>query len=63
MIQKPNIKFTDVAIISMKDISPISPFFPTENQSQNLDSMWGHLYITCQYKRILGEIIKFLVNM
>ena len=35
MIKKPKINFTDVSTISIKDISPISPFFPTENQSQN----------------------------
>ena len=50
VIQNPNVKFTDAATISMKDTSPISPFFPIENQSQNLDSMWGHFHITCQYK-------------
>ena len=51
MIQKPNIKFTDADTISMKDTSPIFPFFKIENQYQNLDSMWGHFHITCQQKK------------
>ena len=63
MIQKPNIKFTIVDTISIKDTSPISPFFSIENQSQNLDSMWGHFHITCQYNRTLGATIKFSVMM
>ena len=63
MIEKPNIKLPDAATISMKYTSPIFPFFQTENQSQNLDSMWGHFHITCQYNRTLGETIKFSVNM
>ena len=50
VIQKPNINFTDAATIFMKYTSPISPFFLIENQYQNLDSMWGHFHITCQYK-------------
>ena len=50
VIQKPKIQFSDTTTISMEDTSPISPFFPTENQFQNLDSMWGHFHITCQYK-------------
>ena len=33
VIQKPNIKFSDAATISMKGTSPISIFFPTGNQS------------------------------
>ena len=63
MIQKPKIKFTDATTISMKETSTISPFFPIENQSQNLDSMWGHFHITCQYNRTLGATINFSVNM
>ena len=63
VIQKPNINFTDVDTISMKETSPISLFFQTKNQSQNLDSMWGHFHITCQYNRTLGETIKFSVNL
>ena len=39
VIQKPNIKFSDAATISMEDTSPVSLFFLTENQSQNLDNM------------------------
>ena len=34
MIQKPNIKFSDRAISSLKNPSPNSLFFPAENQSQ-----------------------------
>ena len=34
MIQKPNMKFTDAATLSMKNTSPNSYFFPIENQSQ-----------------------------
>ena len=63
MLQKPRIKFIDAATISMKDTSPISPFFPIENQSQNLDSMLGHFHITCKYNRTLGATIKFLAIM
>ena len=63
MIQKPRIKFTDVATISMKETSPISQFFLTENQSKNMDSMWGHFHITCQYNRILRATINFSVKI
>ena len=65
VIQKPNINFTDANTISTKETSPISPFFLTENQSQNLDNMWGHFHITYQYNRTLDEKkkIKFSVNM
>ena len=35
VIQKPNIKFADATTISMKNTSPNSLHFPTENQSQN----------------------------
>ena len=38
---KAYIKFTNAVIISMENTSPNSLFFPTENQSQNLDSIWG----------------------
>ena len=41
MIQNPNIKFLDKAIISLEDTSPNSHFFPTKNQSQKLDSRFG----------------------
>ena len=44
MIQKSNIKFTDVATISMKKTSPISSFVLIENQFQNQDSMWGVIF-------------------
>ena len=38
---KAYIKVTDAIIISMENTSPSSLFFPTRNQSQNLDSVWG----------------------
>ena len=34
MIQKPNIKFSNRATISLRDTNVNSHFFPTENQSQ-----------------------------
>ena len=43
MIQKPNIKFTDAGTTSMKNMSPNSLFFPTENQ----DSVYGQNKATC----------------
>ena len=41
MIQNPKINFLDIATIVLKDTSPNSYFFLTENQSQNLDSRFG----------------------
>ena len=41
------IKFTDATIISMDNTSPNSFFFPTENQFQNLDSVWGQNRAAC----------------
>ena len=38
MIQKPNIKFTDVDTISMKDTSPISPFSGQKISSKSRQS-------------------------
>ena len=37
MIQKPNLKFTTLDKIFMKDISPNSFFFLTENKPEKLD--------------------------
>ena len=39
VIQRHNIKFTDTSTIYVKNSSPNSLNFPTENQSQILDSM------------------------
>ena len=39
VIQNPNIKFIDAATISMKNPSPNSLCFSTENQFQILDSV------------------------
>ena len=63
VIKKSNIKFTNASTMSMNNTSPISPFFLIENQSQNLDSMWGHFHITYQYNKTFGETIKFSVKM
>ena len=65
MIQKPNIKFTDVDTISMKDTSPISPFSGQKISSKSRQSgqYVGSFHITCHYNRTLGATINFLVNM
>ena len=61
VIQNPNIKFPDRATISLKDTSPNSHFFPTENQSQNLDSSFGQNRATCgsPVKQIITWVIGF----
>ena len=47
MIQNPNIKFSDRVTIFLKDTSPNSHFFLTENQSQNLDSRFDQNKAGC----------------
>ena len=41
VIQKPNIKFSDMDTISLKDDSQNSYFFPIENQPRKLDIIKG----------------------
>ena len=41
VIQKHKIKFIDAATTSMKNMSPNSLCFPTENQIQTKSKVWG----------------------
>ena len=47
MIQNPNLNFSYRDIVSLKDASPNSHFFPTENQSKNLDNRFDQNRPTC----------------
>ena len=47
MIQKPNIKFSYRAIISLKDTSPNSYFFQSKISPKNLDSRFGQNRVAC----------------
>ena len=51
MIQKPNIKFSDRATISLKDTSPNSPFFQPKINPKNLDSRFGQNRAACDSPR------------